>query len=90
MTAITFDTLKYVEALKAAGITEEQAKAQAEALKEVQASQLQELATKADVEGVKLELRHEMTTLKVEIIKWMIGLLMGQTALLIAAVKILT
>jgi hypothetical protein len=32
MSAVTFDTLKYVEALKIAGVPEPQAKAQSEAL----------------------------------------------------------
>lgn len=70
--AIQFDTLRYVEKLKSAGIPEAQAKAEAEAL----ATALSEsasgiLATKEDVNGVKFqmaEIKSELT-----VMKWMIG-----------------
>jgi hypothetical protein len=49
MTAVTFDTLKYANTLKAAGFSQEQAEAQAGALSEVLEVNLKELATKGDV-----------------------------------------
>ena len=75
MTATTFDTLGYFEKLKAAGMPEEQAKAitgaQAEAMKDFVASR--ELATKNDL----LDLKHE-------ILKWVVGVAIAQSALIIA------
>ena len=50
MATITFDTLKFVEKLKAAGVPEAQAKAEAEALQGVFAETLEtQLATKTDI-----------------------------------------
>jgi len=59
MTAITFDTLKYANALKKAGVSQEQAEAQAGALSEILELNLQELVTKSDLkqELAQLELR---------------------------------
>ena len=57
---MTFDALKYVEALKGAGVPEAQATAQAAALAEALGH---DLATKADI----AELRLEMAELKAEI-----------------------
>lgn len=47
MTAITFDTLKFVERLKHSGISEKQAKAISEAFKDAQFEA--EVATKSDL-----------------------------------------
>nr|VFJ63577.1 MAG: hypothetical protein BECKFW1821C_GA0114237_100442 [Candidatus Kentron sp. FW] len=74
MAAITFDTLKYMERLTDSGIPEPQAKAQAAALGEV--LQSQELVTKAD-------LREEVTSLKGEIVKWVVGISFAQLALIL-------
>ncbi|MBF0340708.1 MAG: DUF1640 domain-containing protein [Magnetococcales bacterium] len=57
MTAITFDTLKFVRRLRDAGVDEKQAEAFSEAIKEVQESQLKELATKGDLALLKADLR---------------------------------
>jgi len=59
MAALTFDTLKYANALKKAGIKPEQAEAQASALSEVLEVNLKELVTKDDLkqELAQLELR---------------------------------
>jgi len=55
MTALIFDTLKYANTLKAAGVASEQAEAQANALSEVLEVNLKELATKDDL--IQLEQR---------------------------------
>jgi len=75
MTTITFDTLKFVERLERAGVPRAQASAIAEAQKEAIDSQL---ATKAD----RLEMENRL-------IKWGIGLALGQIALISALVKLL-
>ena len=69
MATVTFDTLKFVEKLKAGGVPEEQARAKAEALvmafSEAMDSQL---PTKSDINRLERELR---------VIKWMAGLVLG-------------
>jgi hypothetical protein len=83
MTTITFDTLKYVERLKAAGVPEPHAKAEAEALADVLSSGARELATKADLRDAVGQLRHEMQEQEMRIVKWLVGIATAQIALLI-------
>ncbi|MBF0296285.1 MAG: DUF1640 domain-containing protein [Magnetococcales bacterium] len=71
-TAVAFGTLKFVKTLKAAGVDEKQTEAHAEAMREVQDSQLMELATKGDLRELKLEIMRE-----IHLLKWMLGLLMA-------------
>jgi hypothetical protein len=80
MATITFDTLKFVERLKSAGVSEEQAKAEVEALTEAlnETIAVRELATKFDLE-----------TLKADLVKWMAGLLLAQAAVVATLVKLL-
>lgn len=53
MTAITFDTLKFVERLKLGGVSDEQAKAEVEALGDALKETLvvREFSTKQDLTG---------------------------------------
>lgn len=80
MSTITFDTLKFVERLKSAGVSEEQAKAEVEALTAAlnETIAVRELATKYDLEALKSDL-----------VKWMAGLLLAQAALVATLVKLL-
>jgi len=109
MSTLTFDTLKFANRLKTAGVPAVQAEAEADALSEVLETNLGELATKADLREVETGLRHEisdlrkdmdtkfektestfrqeMTNMKFELLKWMIGLLVAQTGLLLALLK---
>ncbi len=79
MSAVTFDTLKFVEKLEASGVSHAQAKATAEAFAEATA---QQLATKSDLDNLELRLDAKLAELKTDLIKWIIGLLFAQTALL--------
>lgn len=78
MTAVTFDTLKYAESLKAAGVPDAQAKAQAEALAEALRQGGQGLVTKADLQAelaeLKAELKADVAKLQTDIawVKWII------------------
>jgi len=72
MSTLTFDTLKFANRLKTAGVPAVQAEAEADALAEVFEANLSELATKTD-----------LTELKFEILKWVIGLAIAQAGLLI-------
>jgi len=115
MVTITFDSLGYAKKLEAAGFTREQAEVQADAFRiqtEAQAEAIQkalskydeasrkELATKGDVQDVRLEiqdvrleiqdvrneLKAEIADTKHEILKWMMGMLVAQTALIAAVI----
>ena len=69
MATITFDTLKFVEKLKSAGVPEAQAKAEAEALVSALAEAMDsQLATKTDIFRVEKELA---------VLKWMTGIVAG-------------
>ena len=70
MSTLTFDTMQFVEMLQDAGFNEKQAKALAKA--QVETIKQSEFATKQDLAETKLD-----------IIKWLIALVLGQTALLI-------
>lgn len=87
MSTITFDTLKFVEKLKAAGISDAQAKAESEALQGVLAEALDSLlATKNDL--IKLDRRLDSIDAKIDrmdtkvsgeltLLKWMLGILIA-------------
>jgi hypothetical protein len=83
MTTITFDTLKFVETLKAHGIPEEQAKGIAEAFRE--ATGEADLATKGDLKEMRLEIDTKFEKLfgELTLIKWMLGILVGGVIALI-------
>ena len=94
MTSITFDTLAFTEELAAAGVPEQQAKVQARAISKVLVSQ--KLATKADIGIIQKEmiameerLRREIAETKSELLKWVIGLLLAQTGIIIAVLKLI-
>jgi hypothetical protein len=84
MTTMTFDKLAYIDRLKAAGFAEPQARAMADgrdqALRE-------EVATKSDIAtlrgemiGLKGELLAAMKADKIDFLKWVVMLIVGQTA----------
>jgi hypothetical protein len=83
MTTVTFDTLKFVEKLKAAGVPEGQAKAMSEAFQEAQGEL--DVATKRDLKELelKIETRFEGVRGELMLIKWMLGLLLGGVLALI-------
>ena len=87
MSTVTFDTLKFVEKLKAAGISDAQAKAESEALQGVLAEALDsQLATKNDL--IKLDRRLDGLDAKIDrmdtrisgeltLLKWMMGIIIA-------------
>lgn len=86
MSVVTFDTLEFVETLKQAGIPENQARAQSEALKKVLHA---EVATKQDMENMELKIKADIETAKSEIIKWNTGTLLVATGIFVAISKFL-
>jgi hypothetical protein len=89
MATVTFDTLKFANQLKTAGVPATHAEAEAKALSEVFETNLGELATKEDLLATKEDLRHEIKELELRIhgemllMKWMLGLLLAGVASLI-------
>jgi hypothetical protein len=80
MSTITFDTLKFAERLKAAGVPEAQAKAEAEALRDVFSEALDNtLATRSDITALKAELKVDIGSVdaKVNKLSWMMGILIA-------------
>ena len=76
MTPITFDTLKYAERLEKAGIPREHAKAEAEALADVLASNAQDLSTKTDMAAIRSDMREMHTEINgdLQLLRWMVGM----------------
>jgi predicted RNase H-related nuclease YkuK (DUF458 family) len=72
MSAITFDTQELVRELRTAGMSQEQA----EAVVRTIVKSHTDLATKSDIDT-------RMAELKLDLIKWIVGLILGQTALLL-------
>jgi len=80
MATITFDTHKFIQTLQEAGFDQKQAEAVSKAFKE--ASGEAELATKADLKEIKMEidlLRRDMISMEARIMgeiklnRWMLG-----------------
>ncbi len=90
MPRITFDTLKYVERLRAGGVPDIQAKAKAEALRDAMAEAINgSLETTPDIAGLGTEMAADRTDLKTDItsvmsefgrIEWMLVALIALTA----------
>ena len=78
MSVAIFDTHAYIKRMKAVGFTEEQAEVQAETVADLINERL---VTKAD-----LDLR--IAELKTELVKWMLGIALGQVALLVTLLKV--
>ena len=78
MTALTFDTLRYANKLKAAGVPEKQAEAEAEALADVMSDAVKtaDLVTKNDMLLALAEM-------KTDLMKWVIGMALAQIGLLV-------
>ncbi|MDO9049330.1 MAG: DUF1640 domain-containing protein [Methylobacter sp.] len=89
MTTLAFDTYAYIRKLKESGITEEQARAQVEALslalEQFQSElHLSESATKQDVRESELMLELKIAETKAELVRWIVGAGFLQTALIAA------
>ncbi|MFZ5762350.1 MAG: DUF1640 domain-containing protein [Thermodesulfobacteriota bacterium] len=80
MATITFDTYKFIQKLKDSGLEEKQAQAILETIQEAHAAA--DLVTKQDMITVLAET-------KLDIIKWVAGMLLAQSAVIAALVKLL-
>jgi hypothetical protein len=83
MATLTFDTLKFANKLKAAGLPPDQAEAQAEALAEVIELNIQDLVTKDDLAASLKDLEQRL------IIK-LGGMMVVAVGVIVALVKFIT
>lgn len=86
MTTTTFDSLGYFEKLKDAGFTEEQARVQANAMREVIEERL---ATKADLIQLEERLTSEMQKLELRMTLKLGAMLAASVAIVATLVKLL-
>ena len=93
MVAITFDTLKYANRLKAAGVESRIAEAEAEALAEVFELNLKEVATREDLKQMEERLNEKMDARFLQLEQRMIiklgGLMVVAIGVVATLVKIL-
>lgn len=80
------DTLRIYERLRKASLEDSAAKEIASVFKETVEDQL---ATKADLERVKMELESSIAQSKAETVKWVAGMLVAQAAIIAGLVKLL-
>ncbi len=84
--------LALLEALLSAGVTPERARAVVDlfdrAVDERYGLHAQVLATKRDVAELQTRLSREIASGKIDLVKWVVGALTAQTALLLGAAKL--
>lgn len=89
MTAIAFDTLKFANRLKAVGVPDKQAEAQAEVLSEALEVNLKELVTKDDL-GREIEfIRRDLREMEQRLTIKLGGMLVVAVGVVAALVKLL-
>ncbi len=85
MRAIAFDTLEFVEQLKAVGVPDEQAKghvkAFATAMRQVEESRVDERATKRGMTELKVELKRDIKELEILMVIKMGAMILGGVVL---------
>lgn len=82
MASVALDTYEIVKELRAAGFSDSQAEAVTNAVKRAQQVDLSELATKAD-------LKQAITDVKVDVLRWVIGLIGFQFVAILGGVAAL-
>lgn len=83
---LVFDTLAFAEKLEKVNFTRDQAKILTEEIRNILDDNV---ATKQDLLEVKRDLQVQIEQSKNELLKWMIGLLLAQTGVVAALVKLL-
>jgi hypothetical protein len=89
MVAITFDTLRYANRLKAAGAESKIAEAEAEALAEIFELNLKEVATREDIKFLEERLNERLDTRLLQLEQRMIIKLGGLMVIAVGAVATL-
>ena len=81
MSTTTFDTLTYSKKLQELGFTREQSEGVAQLQREIIDERL---ATKHDLRELETRIDIKLAELKNDLLKWMVGGFIAQTALLVA------
>ena len=89
MTTVTFDTLKFANTLKEAGVPSAQAEAEAKALSEVLEVNLKELVSKEDLKHEVELLRRDMRDMEQRLIIKLGALMAFAIGIVAALVKLL-
>lgn len=89
MATVTLDTHRIVKRLKDAGFTDAQAETVTDIIAETRATDLADVATRADISALRTEIKSDLSALETRIIKWLVPLLLGQTGLIVALIKLL-
>lgn len=84
MSTIAFDTLRFTRRLRDSGIPEHQAEAIADAFRDAQLES--DLATRQDLAVAVETIRREISEVKAELVRWIIGAGFLQTALIAALI----
>ncbi|VFM95363.1 MAG: hypothetical protein BECKG1743D_GA0114223_100898 [Candidatus Kentron sp. G] len=82
MTSIPFDTHGFVDTLRKSGVDEKQAIAHKDALCDAS------FATGADLRGMEQRIELDIVRCKLDIVEWMIGVALAQTALIIGLMNL--
>ena len=86
---IAFDTLAYCKKLQAAGMPAEQAETFTRALQDaIRPVDAEELAIHGDLLVLRKYLDEEMAKQKLSLIKWLIGMFIAQSGLLIGVIAL--
>jgi hypothetical protein len=86
---ITFDTFAFVKTLEESGIDPKQAEAIKNAIENIFDESLgDKIFTKDDGKLLKSEIREEFHKLKSDTLIWVIGILLAQTGLILAVIKL--
>jgi hypothetical protein len=86
VTVAVIDTHEVVKELRAAGFTDEQAEAVTRVVRRAQDVDLTNLATKTDLDLLRLSVKADMAETKAELLKWMVSTIGIQTVVIIGAV----
>lgn len=90
MTHAAFDTLAYANRFKSVGCEPKLAEVQANAMAEIYNTLLDDKLVTRDHLDIKVSyLESKINQLEIKIIKWMVGLMFAQTALVLAVVKMM-
>jgi len=89
MATLTMDTHRIVKRLKDAGFTDSQAETVTDIIAETRASDLADAATKADITALRTEIKADLSALETRTMKSLVPLLIGQTGLIVALIKLL-
>ncbi len=57
---------------------------------ESRATDLADVATKADLAALRMEIKADLSALEMRIVKWLVPLMLGQTGLIVALIKLLS